>query len=159
MLLENFRPASKLVTKTTLVPRPKFPVIDAHNHLGELFGGGWDSKPLPELLDLLDEANVTHYVDLDGGWGEDILNAHLNHFKQCAPERFRIFGGVDWSQWPELGNKFPKWAAGRLKVQKERGAEGVKSGNRLGCTSAITGVNLSKWMTRVSILSGRSREN
>ena len=126
MLLENFRPASKLVTKTTLVPRPKFPVIDAHNHLGELFGGGWDSKPLPELLDLLDEANVTHYVDLDGGWGEDILNAHLDHFKQCAPQRFRIFGGVDWSQWPEMGNKFPKWAAGRLKVQKERGAEGVK---------------------------------
>ena len=33
MLLENFRPQSKLVTKTTLVNKPKFPVIDAHNHL------------------------------------------------------------------------------------------------------------------------------
>ena len=66
------------------------------------------------------------YVDLDGGWGEDILNAHLDHFKQPAPERFHIFGGVDWSKWPELGDKFPEWAAGRLKVQKERGADGVK---------------------------------
>ena len=56
MLLENFRPQSKLVTKTTLVNKPKFPVIDAHNHLGEPFGGGWDQKPLSELLDLLDEA-------------------------------------------------------------------------------------------------------
>ena len=36
----------------------------------EPFGGGWDQKPLSELLDLLDEAGVTHYVDLDGGWGE-----------------------------------------------------------------------------------------
>lgn len=126
MLLQNFRPSSKLVAKTTLVPRPKYPVIDAHNHLGEPFGGGWDARPLAGLLDLLDEANVMHYVDLDGGWGEDILNAHLDHFKQHAPERFRIFGGVDWSQWPELGNKFPEWAAGRLKAQKERGAEGLK---------------------------------
>ena len=82
MLLENFRPQSKLVTKTTLVNKPKFPVIDAHNHLREPFGGGWDKKPLPELIDLLDKAGVTHYVDLDGGWGEDILYAHLKHFNK-----------------------------------------------------------------------------
>jgi len=126
MLLENFRPQSKLVTKTTSVNRPKFPVIDAHNHLGEPFGGGWDKKSLPELLDLLDQAGVVAYVDLDGGWGEDILNAHLELFKQPAPERFQIFGGVDWSKWPGLGNAFPEWAAGRLKLQKERGAQGLK---------------------------------
>ena len=126
MLLENFRPQSKLVTKVTLVNQPKFPVIDAHNHLGEAFGGGWDSKPISELLDLLDQAGIQIYVDLDGGWGEDLLAAHLDHFKAPAPERFRIFGGVDWSQWPKLGHKFPEWAAGRLKIQKERGADGVK---------------------------------
>lgn len=126
MLLENFRPRSKLVTKTTLVNKPRFPVIDAHNHLGEPFGGGWDKRPLSELLDLLDEAGVTHYVDLDGGWGEDILYAHLRYFKEGAPERFRIFGGIDWSQWNRLGDGFPDWAAGRLRAQKEAGAEGVK---------------------------------
>ncbi len=126
MLLQNFRPMSKLVTKTTLVNRPKFPVIDAHNHLGEDFGGGWDSQPLSQLLDLLDEAGIRLYVDLDGGWGEDILAAHLDHFKSPAPDRFRIFGGVDWSKWPELGNQFPEWAAGRLKIQKERGSDGLK---------------------------------
>jgi predicted TIM-barrel fold metal-dependent hydrolase len=126
MELEKFRPQSKLVTKTTLVDKPRFPVIDAHNHLGEPFGGGWDKKPLPELLDLLDEAGISHYVDLDGGWGEEILNAHLEHFKQPAPDRFQVFGGVDWGKWAELGDKFPEWAAGRLKIQKERGAQGLK---------------------------------
>ncbi|MCC6259382.1 MAG: amidohydrolase family protein [Anaerolineales bacterium] len=126
MLLKDFRPQSKLVTKTTQVHKPKFPVIDAHNHLGEVFGGGWDKKPLSQLLDLLDEAGVTHYVDLDGGWGEDILDAHLKHFKAGAPERFQIFGGVEWSKWPELGNQFPAWAAKRLIAQKERGAQGLK---------------------------------
>lgn len=126
MLLENFRPQSKLVTKTTLVDKPKFPVVDAHNHLAHPFGGGWDKKPLSQLLDLLDEARVTHYVDLDGGWGEEILYHHLDTFKAKAPERFQIFGGVDWSQWKEMGNRFPEWAASRLKVQQERGAQGLK---------------------------------
>jgi predicted TIM-barrel fold metal-dependent hydrolase len=126
MLLENFRPQSHLVTKTTLVNTPKFPVIDAHNHLAEPFGGGWDNKPLSELLDLLDEAGVTHYVDLDGGWGENILNKHLEHFKNAAPERFQIFGGVDWSQWENKAEGFPEWAAKRLRLQKERGAQGLK---------------------------------
>lgn len=126
MLLTDFRPRSKLITEITSLNKPRFPVIDAHNHLGEPFGGGWDQKPLPELLDLLDEAGVTHYVDLDGGWGEDILNSHLDLFKAKAPERFQIFGGVDWSQWVVRGDAFPEWAASRLKVQKDRGAQGLK---------------------------------
>jgi predicted TIM-barrel fold metal-dependent hydrolase len=126
MLLADFRPSSKLITETTPVNKPRFPVIDAHNHLGGPFGGGWDQKPLPELLDRLDEAGVTQYVDLDGGWGEDILNAHLDLFKAKAPSRFQIFGGVDWSQWAAKGDGFPDWAAGRLKIQKERGAQGLK---------------------------------
>ncbi|HTX89657.1 MAG TPA: amidohydrolase family protein [Anaerolineales bacterium] len=132
MELENFRPQSKLVTRATPVERPRFPAFDAHNHLGEDFGGGWDRKPLPQLLDLLDQAGVVRYVDLDGGWGEHLLNAHLDHFKQPAPERFLVFGGVDWSQWKEKGNGFPEWAASRLRVQKERGAEGLKIWKGLG---------------------------
>jgi predicted TIM-barrel fold metal-dependent hydrolase len=126
MKLEDFKPRSKLVTKTTLVAQPKFPVVDAHNHLGQPFGGGWDKKPLKALLDCLDEASITHYVDLDGGWGEEILYAHLKYFKEGAPERFQIFGGVEWSKWESLGDAFPDWAAGRLRVQKAAGAQGLK---------------------------------
>ena len=126
MELQNFTPQSKLVTRTTRVEKPRFPAIDAHNHLGEDFGGGWDKRPLTELLDLLDQAGIARYVDLDGGWGESILEAHLDHFKQPAPERFMVFGGLDWSQWLAQGNDFPRWAAGRLRLQKERGAQGLK---------------------------------
>ena len=132
MLLENFRPQSKLVTKTTQVNKPRFSVINAHDHLADPFGGGWDKKPLNELLDLLDEAGITHYVDLDGGWGEDILYHHLDYFKAKAPERFQIFGGVDWSKWESMGDAFPKWAANRLKVQKDAGAQGLKIWKSLG---------------------------
>jgi predicted TIM-barrel fold metal-dependent hydrolase len=132
MELETFRPQSKLVTRVTRLEKPRFPAFDAHNHLGQDFGGGWDQKPLAQLLDLLDQAGIRRYVDLDGGWGEQLLNAHLDHFKQPAPERFLVFGGVDWSKWPEQGDRFPEWAAGRLRIQKERGAEGLKIWKGLG---------------------------
>ncbi len=126
MLLEDYRPRSRLVTASTLVERPRFPVIDAHNHLADPFGGGWDRKPLSQLLDQLDAAGVVEYVDLDGGWGEDILHHHLDLFKSKAPDRFRIFGGVDWSQWPVRGDAFPDWVAGRLAAQAQAGAQGLK---------------------------------
>jgi len=132
MELENFRPQSKLVTRVTPIEKPRFPVIDAHNHLGLEGYGGWDNRPVSELLDLLDQAGIRRYVDLDGGWGEHLFNSHLDHFKTPAPDRFQIFAGVDWSQWPEKGNKFPEWAVDRLKVQKERGAEGLKIWKVLG---------------------------
>jgi hypothetical protein len=124
--LRRFRPRPALVTKVTSVERPRFPVIDAHNHLGELFGGGWNRRPVSELLAGLDEAHVIEYVDLDGGWGEAILQEHLDHFKAAAPERFRVFGGVDWAAWAERGNAFPEWAAGRLREQARWGAQGLK---------------------------------
>jgi Amidohydrolase len=132
MLLSDFHPRSQLITKISRVEKPRFPVIDAHNHLGEAYGGGWNKKPLSELIDLLDEAGIITYIDLDGGWGEDILNAHLDYFKVNAPERFQVFGGVDWSQWENKGNGFPEWVASRLQVQKERGAQGLKIWKNFG---------------------------
>lgn len=124
--LEAYRPQAQLVVSETVVDKPRFPVIDAHNHLAHPFGGGWDERPLAELIDRLDEAQITAYVDLDGGWGEAILQRHLDHFKQGAPERFYIFGGVDWQQWAQQGEKFGEWAAGRLREQVRWGAQGLK---------------------------------
>lgn len=124
--LNQFQPIPRLVVPETQVNKPRFPVIDAHNHLAEPFGGGWDRRPLSALLDLLDEASVQVYVDLDGGWGEAILERHLDYFKAKAPERFQVFAGVDWDAWAEHGDHFGNWAAARLKAQVARGAEGLK---------------------------------
>ena len=132
MLLENYRPKSCLVTKSTRVLKPKYPVIDAHNHLNEDFGGGWINRPVEELVELLDEAGITLYVDLDGGWGEDILARHVEKFKRPHPERFLVFGGVNWAQWKVLGDAFPEWAASRVAVQKEMGADGLKIWKNFG---------------------------
>ncbi|MHB8624589.1 MAG: amidohydrolase family protein [Aggregatilineales bacterium] len=126
LLLHNFNPKAQLAVRETRIERPRFPVIDAHNHLAAPFGGGWDKRPMSELLDVLDAADVRVYVDLEGGWGEAILNSHLDYFKAAAPERFRIFGGVNWDAWSEHGDDFGEWAAQRFQMQAARGAQGLK---------------------------------
>ena len=66
MLLEKYRPKPQLVTRTTLVDQPMFPVLDAHNHLGEAFGGGWDRKlvPLEDAPHYEDELEPEYPVEL-----------------------------------------------------------------------------------------------
>lgn len=126
MFLENYRPQTKLVVKKTEILQPRFPVVDAHNHLADPFGGGWDKKPVNDLIDLLDAASIMHFVDLDGGWGDEILIKHLEKFKRHAPQRFSVFGGIDWSRWVEMGDRFPEWAAKQLEYKKSLGASGLK---------------------------------
>jgi hypothetical protein len=134
MLLETFKPNSKLVSKSTSIIKPRYPVIDVHNHLGDEFGGGWVHKPIRELLDILDEAGVRLYIDLDGGWGEDILSSHIEMIKNKSPERFQVFGGINWAKWSEMGESFPEWAASRLRAQVVIGAQGLKIWKNFGLT-------------------------
>ena len=132
MLLQDYRPNSKLQVKSSRIEQPRFPVIDAHNHIGTPFGSSWLQYPTIEFLERLDQAKVRMFIDLDGGWGEEILQKHLDHFKNAAPERFIHFGGVNWAMWREMGNRFPNWAADRLREQVRWGAQGLKIWKGLG---------------------------
>ena len=132
MDLASYTPVSRLITKTTLIAKPRFPVIDAHNHIFGDSDGSWEEHPATELLDVLDAAGVRVFVDLDGGWGEDRLHAHLDMYKNAAPDRFVMYGGVDWSAWSEHGDHFGEWAAQRLRAQARRGAQGLKIWKGLG---------------------------
>ncbi len=132
MDLTEFHPRSMLVTKETIVAKPRYPVFDAHNHLGSEFGGGWEKRPVNELLDIMDEAGVQRIVDLDGGWGDDILNSHLDHIKSAAPDRFFMYGGIRWDRWQEFGDQFGEWAAKDLRAQAARGAQGLKVWKNFG---------------------------
>jgi len=132
LLLRDYHPISQIVSPATVISMPKFPVIDCHNHLMEPFSDGWDKKPISQLLETLDAAGNKEFWDLDGGWGEDILKSHLDHFKSPAPDRFRIFGGIDWSKWVEHPHNFGEWAASRVQGQARIGAEGLKIWKNFG---------------------------
>jgi len=126
LYLHEYRPRPALVAADHTPQRPRFPAVDAHNHLGPVWGGGWAHRPLADLLATMDETGVEAVVDLDGGWGEEILYRHLEAFRAGAPDRFFHFGGVQWERWPEMGDGFAEWAAGRLREQVRRGAAGLK---------------------------------
>jgi predicted TIM-barrel fold metal-dependent hydrolase len=132
MKLTDYKPQSKLVTRTTTVDRPRFPVIDAHNHTGGEFGGGWCDRDLSEFTAVLDSAGVRYFVDLDGMYGKRVLQHRLDTFKAAIPERYAVFGGVDWSAWADHGDRFGEWAAGRLREQVRWGAQGLKIWKPLG---------------------------
>jgi len=132
ILLKDYRPRPELVTETHLVNKPLVPVIDGHNYISSQFGHPWEDRPVKELLDLMDEAGVEVIVDLDGGFGEQYLTKHLDHFKRTAPERFYVFGGVDVFQFAEKGNSFGDWAAAEFRKQCSWGAQGLKVWKSLG---------------------------
>ncbi len=131
MQLHEFQPRPTLVTAITALDRPRFPIYDAHNHLGQGFGD-WTGRPLAELLERLDSAGVRRYADLDSGFTPEVFHTHLDYFKARAPERFDIFTGVSWKNWPEHGDRFGEWAAQTLREHARQGAAGLKVWKDLG---------------------------
>ncbi|WMT92663.1 amidohydrolase family protein [Pelagibacterium sp. H642] len=133
LLLDEFKPKPAVVRPQTHLRGPSMPFIDAHNHLGR-FGGNWAARPAEDLFVRMEDYGCIHYVDLDGGWGEDILDDRLRRYKALHPERYRVFGGVDWSLWEQEGNAFAEKAAARLRAQAARGAQGLKIWKPFGLT-------------------------
>lgn len=126
--LRDWEPRSMLVTKTTVVEKPRFPVIDIHNHLG---GGKQTLTPerVQRYLIEMDEAGVKTVVNLDGGWG-DRLQETLAALDQAHPGRFATFAlvnfeGIDDDNWTERETQ-------RLEESFNRGARGLKIDKRLG---------------------------
>lgn len=130
MQLTEYRPRSRLRTATTLIDRPRFSVIDAHNHLGPEFSRGWGGRPVADVLAALDEASVEMVVDLDGGQGEK-LEQHLDRYQRAHPDRFAVFAGLAYEEWAENPD-FGSMEATRLEQAAARGARGLKVWKTLG---------------------------
>lgn len=137
LLLRDWRPEPKLVVPAHLVERARFPVVDAHNHLGR-----WLSRPVgddpPEwmvrgvdgLVELMDACNVRAIVNLDGRWGDE-LGANLDRYDRAYPGRFATFCHVDWAEALASGD-LGGTAAASLRRSVEAGANGIKVWKDLG---------------------------
>jgi predicted TIM-barrel fold metal-dependent hydrolase len=126
--LRDWEPKSMLVTKTTIVETPRFPVIDMHNHLG---GGKKRLTPetVKKYLAEMNAAGVKTVINLDGGFG-DTLKETLAALDEAHPGRFATyalinFEGLDDSDWGEREAK-------RLEESFKMGAKGLKFHKLLG---------------------------
>jgi predicted TIM-barrel fold metal-dependent hydrolase len=128
--LAEFRPRSSLRAPAHEIRAPRFPVIDAHNHLGSLFGGDWATRAPSDLITTLDEAGVEMIVDLDGGQG-DALTAEIERWQTAFPGRVAVFAGLDYDLWAS-DPAFGETEAARLRDSAARGARGLKVWKVLG---------------------------
>ncbi len=133
--LRDFAPRPALTRNETVVEQPRFPVVDAHNHLGYLvpnapFGGAWPTRPVAELVAELDRSGVRAVVDLDGGFGET-LRHELARYVEAYPERFVVFAGLDYAAF-ERERNIGAYLANQLREGVAAGARGLKVWKLLG---------------------------
>ena len=129
LLLEDYRPRTMLRTPVHEIVRPRFAVVDVHNHLGPGWGGEWATKPPGELLATLDAAGVDTLVNLDGGFG-DGLSRQLERW-QSSSARIVTFATLDYEGWA-TDRAFGETEARRLRDSAARGARGLKVWKTLG---------------------------
>ncbi len=120
--LLDWRPVSQLKVKETEIIKPKFPVIDIHNHLRKL-------DDAEKYLKEMDEAGVLMCVSLDGASKGDFYKKHLEASKKVS-DRFIVFFYPDFEQIdnPDFGKK----EAARLEQAVKAGCRGLKIFKELG---------------------------
>ena len=121
--LVDWRPQSQLVVKETKIEKPKFPVIDIHNHLGDL-------EKTETYLEEMDKAGVWKCVSLDGRSANDAYQEHLRVSHSVSKARFLIFFRPDFSkiEEPDFGQN----EAQRLEEAVKMGIRGLKISKSLG---------------------------
>ena len=129
--LSDYRPRTKLEVRRTHVERPRFPVVDAHNHV--YFNGQWSSPEPDALLRVMDEAGVRVLACVDAAGPDDPLSVvrdTVRRFKGPHPDRFIVLARPDWrllaGSSASLARRFADCVA--------EGAQGLKLWKDLGLT-------------------------
>ena len=92
--LLDWKPISQLVVKETRILKPKYPVIDIHNHLGRL-------ENTKKYLEEMDKAGVWKCVSLDGASADDSYMEHLRVSQSVSRDRLLVFFSPDFSKIDE----------------------------------------------------------
>ncbi|HVR25830.1 MAG TPA: amidohydrolase family protein [Candidatus Polarisedimenticolia bacterium] len=119
--LSDYHPRSMLVVPEHEARRPKFPVIDYHNHL--------DAQDPRSVLRVMDECGVEMIVNITMRVGREALDM-IFKYQMAAPGRFATYGWMDWSDFHSPG--FFLRTVDRLEDLVEHGACGLKLWKDLG---------------------------
>ncbi len=119
--LSSFQPRSSLKTVEHTEERPRFPVIDYHNHL--------DSVAADELLRIMDTCEVEFLVNITMQTGDAAL-AQMDRLRTADAKRFATIGWMDWTGVER--SDFAAVTCDRLEQMVEHGAVGIKFWKDLG---------------------------
>ena len=121
----DYRPRSTLVTKQTLVPKAKFPVVDVHTH------GTSNAANFEQRIPQMDALGLQVLVDLSGGSDPMTIKTKVDAIRASKyKDRFRVFANVAWE-----GAGGPGWqekVLTNLRESVKNGAIGLKVFKELG---------------------------
>ena len=123
--LVDWEPRRQLVVKETVVMKPKFPVIDIHNHLRDI-------EKAEYYLEQMDKAGVWICIGLDGHSKDDLFREYITGLHQVSDERFQVYFSPDFSRIDEPG--FGETESRKLEEAVMLGARGLKIFKNLGLT-------------------------
>ena len=121
--LVDWQPKSQMVVKETKIMKPKYPVIDFHNHLSNM-------RRAQSFLDEMNEAGIWMCINLDGKSANDSYKQTLETTKTVSNERFKVFMTPDFSKIDEPD--FGKKEAAKLEEAVRMGVRGLKIFKELG---------------------------
>ena len=128
LLAKDYLPHSELIVEQHFVPRGKFPVIDAHNHL-TFSGFGPRNLDVAQVTRDMDTVNVATVINLSGESG-DKLKKNLDAFDNAFPGRFATYCNLTFAGFGT--DTWTKNAAAQLLKDVKAGARGLKIYKRLG---------------------------
>jgi hypothetical protein len=142
LLLKDWQPIPALAVPEHEVTAPAFPVIDVHNHVGRWLAddGTWLVDDVDALVRELDRAGVRTLVNLDGRYGDDLVD-NLARYDHAHPGRFVTFCHVQWDRLSDdlpggdpLDSAVVQDLRAQLIASASAGARGVKVWKDLGLT-------------------------
>ena len=125
--LLDWKPKSQMDVPRTDIIRPKFPVIDIHNHLRRSVD---DPAIMRKYLEEMDKAGIWMCISLDGQGKDELYLKHLEVANSVSPYRFSIFYRVNWEQIDEPN--FGENEAKKLHKAYDQGIKGLKISKSLG---------------------------
>lgn len=122
--LSDFHPVSMLRGAKHDVQKPRFPVIDYHNHL--------DAQNPAEVLRTMDACDIERCVNITMKVGDEAL-AMVDRYRAADASRFFTIGWMDWNgaDDPDFA-KFIRLSVERLNRLADRGIVGFKIWKDLG---------------------------
>ena len=119
--LSDFQPRSMLHNPVHEILRPRFPVIDYHNHL--------DAQEPARVLEIMDECGIEHIVNITMKVGDEALRM-IERYDTADHKRFSTIGWMDWSGIDRAD--FVDLSLRRLERLVAHGAIGFKIWKDLG---------------------------
>jgi predicted TIM-barrel fold metal-dependent hydrolase len=121
--ISSFHPRSMLTNEVHEIVRPRFPVIDYHNHL--------DAQEPEKVLAIMDACGIEHTVNITMKVGDEALRV-MDRYRTADAARFSTIGWMDWSdvEHPDFVERSVK----RLERLVDHGVVGFKVWKDLGLT-------------------------